>query len=174
MIKENIDAVSYYNVIAKSYDVLYREEQEKKLNLAKTLLKFKKEDLLLDVGCGSGFSSKLPCKVYGIDPSIELIKLAIAKKLENTEFKVGYAEKLPFPDKYFTKLVSLTAIQNFNCISTALDEFLRVLKDDSRGVISILKRSPKFDLTAQEIKKRFKILKEINEDKDIFFFIHKL
>jgi ubiquinone/menaquinone biosynthesis C-methylase UbiE len=174
MIKENIDAVSYYNIISKSYDILYREEQEKKLFLAKGLLNISKDDIIIDIGCGSGFSSEFPCKVYGIDPSTELIKLAIKKNIPNTFFQVAHAEKIPFPDNHFTKAISLTAIQNFNSIPDSIKEIFRVLKNSSISVLSILNQSPKLNSAKNEIKHHFKILKEINEGKDIFFLIQKV
>ena len=60
---------------------------------------------LLDCGCGTGpvielLHEKYPDKNYtGIDLTPEMINVAKAKKLSNTNFVIGDCEKLPFPDE---------------------------------------------------------------------------
>ena len=162
-----IKDMNYYNKISKGYNKLHKEEQLKKLNIIKNNIKIKKSDLLLDVGCGTGISSKFGCKVIGIDPSAELLKLN-----KNKNKFLGNAEKLPFKSNVFDFVISVTAVHNFKDIERALKEIKRVGKNNF--VFSILKRSNKFDEIKKSIKKHFKIEKEIEEDKDIIFYLKNI
>ena len=155
--------MSYYNKISKGYTKLHKEEQLKKLSIIKNNIKIKKSDLLLDVGCGTGISSNFNCKVIGIDPSFQLLKLN-----KNKNKFLGDAEKLPFKSNFFDFVISVTVVHNFKDIERALKEIKRVGKNNF--VFSILKRSNRFNEIKKLIKKYFRIEKEIEEYKDIIFF----
>ncbi len=153
-----------YNNIAKSYNELYKEEQEKKLKIIKKLLKIKKTDILLDIGAGTGISFPyFKCKIIGIEPSEEMIKQSKEKIVK------GRAENLHFPDEYFDIVISVTAIHNFDDYKKAIKEIIRVLKPEGKIVISLLKKSSKFNQIKNELLKNFK-LKEIEEEKDVIFY----
>ena len=155
--------MNYYDTISKSYESLHKEEQLKKIKIIKKYLKVKSTDKLLDVGCGSGFSSNWKCKVYGIDPSIKLLKKT------KGNFILGEAESLPFKDHFFDIVISVTAIQNFNNIEKALKEIKRVGKN--KFILTFLKKSPKKNKIISLIKKHFKVLKTIEEEKDRIYII---
>ena len=164
---------SYYDSIAKGYEELHGEEQLRKLNVIKNYFSPKEHNKLLDVGCGSGISTRFfSCKRTGIDPSEELIKIAREKDPFGKYF-VGFAENLPFKDNFFDYVISLTAIQNFKDITKGLSEIYRVGKKYS--VLSFLKKinSQKRNLIEQEIKKLFKITKMVEQEKDIIFICEK-
>jgi ubiquinone/menaquinone biosynthesis C-methylase UbiE len=152
--------MNYYDTISNSYESLHKEEQEKKLKIIKKLIKVKERDKLLDVGCGSGFSTKWKCKTYGIDPSIELLKKA------KGNFIQAKAESLPFKDNSFNIVISVTAIQNFNNLEKGLKEIKRVGKD--KFILTFLKKSKKKLKIISLIKKHFKT-KLIEEEKDYIF-----
>jgi ubiquinone/menaquinone biosynthesis C-methylase UbiE len=155
--------MKYYNSIAKGYDNLHKEEQLKKLRIIKNNLEIKKSDKLLDVGCGTGFSlDYFDCETTGIDPSKELIKQYSGK----SRMLLGKAEKLPFKDKSFDIVISITAIHNFKNIEKGLKEIQRDGKE--RFAFSILKKSK---ITKNLIKKYYKIKKTIEEEKDIIYII---
>ncbi len=90
------------------------------------------------------------------------------KQGKNAFYIQSYAENLPFKDKCFDKVISVTAIHNFKNIRKGLEEIKRVSKKDV--ALSILKRSTKIAEIKECIKKLFKITKKIEEDKDIIFF----
>ena len=159
--------MTYYDKIAEGYDDLHKEEQLKKLRIIKDNLEVKATDKLLDVGAGSGISSDFNCKVYCLDPSEELLK-QIKDKITIT----GNAEHMPFEDKEFDIVISVTAIHNFNGIEKGLKEMKRVGKD--KFVFSILKKSDKKDLIEKLIKDNFEIDKMIEEEKDIIYFCKSL
>ncbi|MFC1697131.1 class I SAM-dependent methyltransferase [Nanoarchaeota archaeon] len=170
--------MTYYNSISSGYDGLHGEEQRKKLELVKSLLKDKKieiskETKLLDVGCGTGISSDFDCDVTGIDPSEDLIRIA-KKKFPDKKFIVGKAEELPFSDKEFDIVISLTAVQNFDDIKKGLSEIRRVVKDDGIVIISILKKSDKvsqFECVIEMFEQDGMKIENIEEEKDYVYFI---
>lgn len=152
-----------YSAIAKSYNELYGEEQKKKADLILQNIELTKNIFLLDVGCGTGISTKLfKCKKIGIDPEFELLKQA--------DFPVvcGVAERLPFKNKTFDIVISLTAIHNFKDFSTALKEIKNIAKKEL--VVSILKKSKYLNQIILNVKKLFKIKKVLEEEKDIILF----
>ncbi|MFA6089645.1 MAG: class I SAM-dependent methyltransferase [Candidatus Woesearchaeota archaeon] len=159
---------NYYDATSKNYDELYGEEQLKKIAFIKQHITIPDDYFVLDVGCGSGVSSALAANVAGIDPSVELVKLANKK---NITAICASAEDIPFEDKHFDAVISLTAIQNFYDIKKSLEEIKRVGK--KLFILTILKRSEKTDKTRQLISEIFSDynIKELEEEKDIIFII---
>lgn len=171
---------NYYNSIAKGYNELHGEEQLEKLELIgkeintdSKLHEFIKPNYtLLDVGCGTGISTGFfkVKKRIGIDPSSELIKIAI-KNNPLIQFKIFGAEKLEFKNNQFDIIISLTAIQNFIDIEQGLDEINRVGK--KYFILTFLKKSSKHNLIKELIHKKFNVIKQIEQDKDIIYFCNK-
>lgn len=160
--------MTYYDSIADSYDRLHKEEQLKKLKVIKELLagKITPETTLLDVGCGTGFSLDFfGCQATGVDPSIKLLKQATHKVIE------AKAERLPFPDKAFDIVISVTAIHNFDDIEKGIQEIKRV----SGGwvVVTILKGSGKFSQIRGWLLENFKLEKEAEAAKDVILLLRK-
>ena len=62
--------MNYYDEISEGYEELHTEEQLKKMAVIKAKIRPKKEDLLLDIACGTGLSSDFNCNVIGLDPAI--------------------------------------------------------------------------------------------------------
>ena len=64
---------------------------------------------VLDVGCGTGrFSSALAergARVWGVDPSSEMLDLAKSRSSSGAGFKRAAAEALPFKDGWFDRAV---------------------------------------------------------------------
>jgi ubiquinone/menaquinone biosynthesis C-methylase UbiE len=167
--------MDYYDSIASGYDELHGEEQLKKLRIIEQtiqqnpLLKnfMHHEYRLLDVGCGTGISTRyFDVKEHtGIDPSKELIKIAKEKDPEGT-YTVMAAEHFSFQEK-FDIVISLTAIQNFDNIEQGLSH---THKAGKRFVLSFLKKSEKHDMIDQLIKKIFHVITILEEEKDMIYF----
>jgi ubiquinone/menaquinone biosynthesis C-methylase UbiE len=158
--------MTYYDDISEGYEELHEEEQLKKIKLIANYLKPKPLDKLLDVGCGTGVTtSSWQCLRFGIDPAKKLI--AKAKKKDGTSYKIAVAEKIPYPDRFFDYVISITAIQNFDDVEKGLREIKRVGKD--RFVISALKKSPKIQKIDRLINTLFEIKRRIEEEKDIIW-----
>lgn len=94
------------------------------------------EARVLDVGCGSGWATRLLAdyafegRVTGIDISDEMVQLAreSSKDRANVDFEVASAEQLPFADNEFTHAFSMESLYYYRNIPKALSEIHRVMK----------------------------------------------
>ena len=105
------------------------------LQAIREMLKPQQHDVVLDAGCGEGFylgamQTQSQFDAHGIDISVPAIDAA-AKRYPACQWIVGNADRLiPFEDKSFSAVLSITARMN-------VTEFLRVLKDDGRLLVAI-------------------------------------
>ena len=152
-----------YSTISKGYNELYREEQIKKLNLIKDYLNVNPIDRLLDIGAGTGISTNFfKCNVIGIEPC----RLLLMQGKNMIEAK---AEYLPFKDKSFDIVLSLTSIHHFN-INKSIKEIKRISRPNAKIIISLLKKANKFNEIKKELLNNFKLIKKIEEEKDFIYF----
>jgi len=163
--------MNFYKLIAKGYNDLYGEEQKIKLDIIEENLDIKNNDLLLDVGCGTGIASKLDCKVIGMDPSAELLQQSNIIEYISSKIRAR-AELIPFKDNTFDKVISVTSIHNFQGIGEGLKEIKRVGKKDF--AFSILKKSKFFNEIEKEINENFNVKKIIDGKQDWIFICQKV
>ena len=91
---------------------------------------------VLDVGCGSGWATRLLAEyasyglATGIDISDEMVRLAreASQACAHVHFRMASAEHLPFADGEFTHAFSMESLYYYADISKALKEIQRVLK----------------------------------------------
>ena len=91
---------------------------------------------VLDVGCGSGWATRLLAgyagngRVSGIDISDEMVRLAHESSLlfPNVDYQMASAEQLPFADGEFTHAFSMESLYYYANISAALKEIHRSLQ----------------------------------------------
>ncbi len=153
-----------YDLIARSYNKLYEEEQLNKLRIISTILKVDNRDKLLDIGNGTGISTNyFKCKSYGIDSSLKMLKQGKGKLVN------ALAENLPLKDKTFDIIISVTSFHNFLDFDKAIEEVKRVGKNNCKLVITLLKKSKNFKLIEELLLRNFK-LKQIDEAKDTIFY----
>lgn len=94
----------------------------------------KSGDKILDVGCGKGFQLyDLTLVVPGIEVTgIDISRYAVENSKEEIRdrLQVGNATALPFPDKHFDFVFSITTLHNLHCydLDKALREIERVGK----------------------------------------------
>jgi ubiquinone/menaquinone biosynthesis C-methylase UbiE len=157
-----------YDKIAKGYDELHKEEQIKKLIIIEDNLTIRPEFRLLDIGAGTGISTNFfECNAIGIEPSENMIKHSAGDK----ELVQGFAEKLPFKDKYFDIIISVSAIHNFDNPEKAIKEMIRVSKMKCQFAITLLKKSQNYKKIQSLLLKYFSFVKVIDEDKDTIFIM---
>lgn len=90
---------------------------------------------VLDVGCGSGWATRLMAdkardgRVVGIDIADEMITIAreTSAQFSNIEFRVASAAALPFEDGEFTAAFSMESLYYYADVLPALKEIKRVL-----------------------------------------------
>src|SRR5688500_6951568 len=91
--------------------------------------------VVLEAGIGSGlnipFYTSAVTKLYGIDPSVELLALAKEKVLAALfpiELMCGSAERVPLPDESIDTVVITWSLCSIDDAPAALQEMRRVLK----------------------------------------------
>ena len=93
--------------------------------------------VVLEIGIGSGlnlpFYTSLVTKLYGIDPSVELLAMARAK-ISDVPFPVELfnqpAERIPLPDRSIDSVVVTWSLCSISDPAAVLQEMRRVLKPD--------------------------------------------
>lgn len=132
-----------YNKFAKEYMEKISEggfyNKYIEIPAVKRLLGGVKGKKVLDCGCAGGthsiILSNLGAKVFGIDVSKELIKVAI-KKNPRAKFYVGDMSKLEFKDNFFDMLFYGLSIHYVKNLNNIFKEAHRVLKPKGKIVIS--------------------------------------
>jgi ubiquinone/menaquinone biosynthesis C-methylase UbiE len=143
--------MDYYDQIAESYNSLHGKEQLEKLDYISQHFQVDVEDVLLDVGCGTGIALSYfdVRQAVGVDPAQKLLD-----KYEGDHKVICCgAEELPFDDDSFDVVVSLTAIQNFSHVRRGLEEIARVGKQTF--ILTWLKASSKNDSIRVLVKELF-------------------
>jgi len=139
-------AMRHYDQLAPVYDTQYSEEQNAKIEAALNNTKFIHNELILDMGCGTGLlfqhvakSAKL---VVGIDVSSKILQEARKRKkhLSNVAVIRADADYTPFPNQTFDQVFALTLLQNMPNPFKTIREIRRVSKPQSRIVVTGLKK----------------------------------
>jgi SAM-dependent methyltransferase len=111
---------------------------------------------VVDVGCGAGIDSLIAAKkvgsegrVIGVDITPSMLeksrRAAVETRLENVEFKEGYAEALPVEDGWADVVISNGVLNLMPDKAAALEEMSRVLMPGGRlqiGDILVQKAVP--------------------------------
>jgi ubiquinone/menaquinone biosynthesis C-methylase UbiE len=100
---------------------------------------------VLDVGCGTGallrqMNARLPnvLELVGVDPAIEMIRLARERGEGIEQFLQANAEQLPFADDHFDLVVSTSSFDHWVDQQRGVAEVARVLHPDGRFVLADL------------------------------------
>ena len=105
---------------------------------------------VLDLGCGAGWASRILARlvgegpeghgqVIGIDISDEMVRRArtASKDFDNVMFVVGSAEKIPWEENFFDKVLSVESFYYYPDQDRALHELFRVMAPRGRLFILI-------------------------------------
>ncbi|SDA46059.1 class I SAM-dependent methyltransferase [Methanobrevibacter millerae] len=109
-------------------------------------LKIKEDDVILDIGCGGGMNikrmSEKAKKVYGVDYSIESVKLSRQVNEDNirqgkVEVLEGNVAALPFDDDSFDIVTAFETVYFWPDIEKSFGEVRRVLKPGGTFLIGM-------------------------------------
>jgi ubiquinone/menaquinone biosynthesis C-methylase UbiE len=99
---------------------------------------------ILDVGCGAGVTAlELAHRGYqvsGLDIAPNMIQKAQSEAQRRhlgCEFKVGVAEKLPYPDQHFDIIIALGLLGNIRDDMPVIIDMARVLKPGGHLILSM-------------------------------------
>ncbi len=128
---------------------------------------FSDTDRIIDVGCGTGTFLGIikqlvngNSKLVGVDISHEMIKIA-HEKFPDIDFIVADSDNLPFKDEQFSRVLSVTHLQNIPIPEKTIDELKRISTKDAQLAISILRKAWSQD----ELQKLIRNCKlDINEE----------
>jgi len=137
----------HYDHSAAVYNAQYYEEQEAKIKLALAEPILKKEDFILDAGCGTGLLFPYIVEkvklVVGIDVSRIILKQAEKRMKEQTNVAVVRADidYAPLQKGIFDTAFAITLLQNTPKPHETLNEIKRVTKRDATIVATGLKKA---------------------------------
>jgi ubiquinone/menaquinone biosynthesis C-methylase UbiE len=113
------------------------------------LMNLKAGDRVLDLGCGTGWASRIlarlvdgspePGRVIGVDVSDEMVRRARAhsRDFENVMYVWGSATRIPWEENYFDNVLSIESFYYYPDQERALAELFRVLAPRGRVFILI-------------------------------------
>jgi ubiquinone/menaquinone biosynthesis C-methylase UbiE len=136
-----------YDITAEMYDKRYAEEQSAKIEAALKRVAIESQDIVLDSGCGTGilldYISDKAKLIVGVDISRKTLLQAIRhvqrKNLSNVHLVQADMDNLPFGDGVFSKVFSLTVLQNSPAYARTLAEIKRAGITEATFVITGLK-----------------------------------
>jgi ubiquinone/menaquinone biosynthesis C-methylase UbiE len=170
------DKMSLYDQTAWIYDQRYREIQEEKYRTLLSKIAFKKTDLILDAGCGTGILlEKITQKhtAVGLDFSKKMLRIA-RSKIKSSNLIRADLNSLPFKDKVFSKILGVTVMQNIEHPQIVVREIARTLKKKGLTALSTLKKKSTKKEIQELVENAGLKAKEIYEvSEDIVIIAHK-
>jgi ubiquinone/menaquinone biosynthesis C-methylase UbiE len=141
MAERKLDIRRRYDSTADIYDERYTRIQQEKYEVVKKYLP-KRAMCILDLGCGTGmFFEELTKRgklVVGIDSSAKMLGIA-QKRASGVSLVCADADRLPFKDRSFDVVVSVTLLQNVPKPDETMKEIARVLKPAGTAIVTSLK-----------------------------------
>lgn len=125
-----INKLGKFGAFVKNYEKARREFPREVFIFLKSLLKTK-SPLILDLGCGTGISTRQLAplgKVIGCDPDPRMLRAAKRHgKIGKGKYVIGVADRLPFKDSIFDVVTAFSAFHWFDD-AKSIKEIKRVLK----------------------------------------------
>jgi ubiquinone/menaquinone biosynthesis C-methylase UbiE len=144
--KEKRGTMRHYDQQASIYDVQYLGEQDAKIEDALSSTELKPNEVVLDVGCGTGFLFHHISKNVGLLIGIDISSKALreAKKRTKNHSNIALiradADNTPFADRSFDKVFAITLLQNMPGPLKTIIEMKRIGKPQAVFVITGLKK----------------------------------
>jgi ubiquinone/menaquinone biosynthesis C-methylase UbiE len=144
--KEKRGTMRHYDQQSVVYDVQYLGEQNAKIEEALSSTELRSNEVVLDLGCGTGFLfqhiDKAIRLLVGLDISSKALREAKkrTKNLSSTVLIRADADNTPFPDCIFDRVFAITLLQNMPDPMKTITEMKRIGKCKSMCVITGLKK----------------------------------
>jgi len=144
--RKKCSVANRYNVTSESYDEQYAQEQVAKYRAVQEVLNCSCDDVVLDVGCGSGLFFSCVADsvrfVVGVDISRSLLLKAKVRvgSFCNVHVVQADADFLPFKDAVFDVVFSFTMLQNMPVPKRTVVEFKRQIRVGGKLVVTGLKK----------------------------------
>ena len=136
----------HYDRQAAIYDVQYVGEQNAKIEDILESIKFGSNELVLDLGCGTGFLfphiNKKVGFLVGIDVSISALREARKRTKNKSDIALvcADADNTPFSDHIFDKVFAITVLQNMPDPKKTITEMKRTSKPEAIFAVTGLKK----------------------------------
>jgi len=143
---EKRENIRHYDQQAAIYDIHYLGEQNAKIEDILNHMKLGLNELVLDLGCGTGFLFQHIHKrvkfLVGIDVSQKALREAKkrAKKMSNIVLVRADADNTPFLDHIFDNVFVITVLQNMPDPMKTISETKRVGKPKAMFAITGLRK----------------------------------
>jgi len=173
--KKKREVMLHYDQIAAGYDAQYAEEQNAKMEAALSNITLKKNNIVLDVGCGTGLLfphiADKTQRLIAIDLSRKLLKQAKkrAKRHPNIALIQAEADHTPFKSQTFHTVFAVTLLQNIPNPTATLREIERITRPEATMGLTILKKKVTQKAITELLKKvklKITILKTATKIKD--------
>jgi len=161
-----MSSVEKYDVTARSYDELYREEQFSKYDYVFKMKRFKPGRVVLDIGCGTGLlieyllMNELDVfeKYICIDPSRSMIEILKSKGIRDHRILIinGYGECIPLRDRIVNSIYVFTTWNNIDDKQALIEEIKRLLAPGGYAIVSTIAKA--VDIEPNIIEPRFKYI----------------
>jgi ubiquinone/menaquinone biosynthesis C-methylase UbiE len=145
--KEKRRNMRHYDRQATIYNVQYIKEQDTKIEDALNNLKLESNELVLDMGCGTGFLFRHIDKKAELVVGLDLSQMALqeakkhTKNMTNVAIILADADNTPFPDNTFDKVFAITLLQNMPEPTKTISEMKRVSKPQATFAITGFKKT---------------------------------
>jgi ubiquinone/menaquinone biosynthesis C-methylase UbiE len=131
--------LSIFNALAPYYDSWYENDGkfifETEVRAIQELIRPSQTGPCIEIGIGSGrFAERLEIN-YGIDPAIELLKIAGRKRINVVQ---GIGEFLPFKANCFSTVFIIATLSFVNSVPGVLYEANRILKNDGSLIVGFI------------------------------------
>ena len=136
----------HYDRQAAIYDVQYVGEQNAKIEDTLKSMKFGSNELVLDLGCGTGFLFQHINKNVGFLVGVDVSQNALREAKKRTENMPNVAlvradaDNTPFPDHIFDKVFAITVLQNMPDPTKTVAEMKRTGKPEAVFAVTGLKK----------------------------------
>jgi ubiquinone/menaquinone biosynthesis C-methylase UbiE len=146
-VDQTLASLTRFDDLAQGYEAWFatplgafvdRAEKELILGLFRPL----PGESLVEVGSGTSYFLRAVAlsgaRCVGLEPSMQMLRIARARPLANVDHVRGRAEALPFKDAAFDGLLCMTTLEFVQDVDLALREAARVVRPGGRLVFGVL------------------------------------